>query len=87
MRLRRLPEPGLTRLIGTARAAERRLDGGTVGSLLTPCGIEIGAMAGEVHHGLMADHLREIADTSDEGAAALPILGRVASERFDEPTL
>lgn len=86
MRLRKVLEPELTRLIETARAAEPRLDGVTVGSLLTLYGIEIGLTVGEVSHGLMADHLREIADALDEGAAALPTLGRVTSEGFDEPT-
>jgi len=86
MRLRKVLEPELTHLIETARAAEPRLDGVTVGSLLTLYGIEIGLTVGEVDHSLMADYLREIADALDEGASALPTLGRVASEGFDEPT-
>lgn len=85
-RLRKVLEPELTRLIETARAAELRLDGVTVGSLLTLYGIEVGLTVGEVSHGLMADYLREIADALDEGAAALPTLGRMAIEGFDEST-
>lgn len=85
MRLRKTLEPELTRLIETARAAEPNLDGVTIGSLLTLYGIEIGLTVGEVDHGLMADYLREIADALDDGAEALPTLGRVASEGSDEP--
>jgi len=97
MRLRKTLEPELTRLIEIARAAEPNLDGVAVGSLLTLYGIEIGLTVGEVDHGLMAltvgevdhglmaDYLRQIADALDEGADALPTLGRVAAEGFDEP--
>lgn len=85
MRLRKTLEPELTRLIETARAAEPNLDGVTAGSLLTLYGIEIGLTVGEVDHGLMADYLREIANALDDGAEALPTLGRVASEGADEP--
>jgi hypothetical protein len=85
MRLRKTLEPELTRLIETARAAEPNLDGVTVGSLLTLYGIEIGLTVGEVGHRLMAEYLREIADALDDGAEALPTLGRVATEGSDEP--
>jgi hypothetical protein len=85
MRLRQALEPELTRLIETARAVDPNLDGVTVGSLLTLYGIEIGLTVGELGHGLMAAYLREIADALDNGADALPTLGRVATEGSDEP--
>ncbi len=85
MRLRQALEPELTRLIEMARSVDPKLDGVTVGSLLTLYGIEIGLTVGELGNELMAAYLREIANALDDGADALPTLGRMASKGADEP--
>lgn len=85
MRLRQALEPELTRLIEAARRVEPNLDGVTFGTLLTLYGIEISLTVGELGKELLAAYLREIADALDEGADALPTLGRMASEGSDEP--